>query len=376
MLQQEKAAPLAFERVRAVAAAHAAEADRDRRLAGPVVAAITAAGFPGHFVAKEHGGAAGGYTEFVDAVLAVAEGCASAGWCASLFASHARMAGFLPEPGRQEIWSDGASALVGAAFVPSGEVTRADGGWTLSGRWKFVSGVDFADHVLLFARDPEAEPPGLRVFAVPSGELDVEDTWFTSGMRGTGSRTVVLDGVFVPEHRTFLQKTMLAGIAEAPDAPAHQVPFRLVNGLTMVTPAIGAARGALSAWTEWIGGKTEVAMGKVQRSRDKASVRFALARASAELDAAELLVRRIAAVADEIGPVPPELVARSHRDHSVAAELAVSAVDRIQSCSGTSGQEEGNPVQRRWRDVHAAASHAALQFETAAGVYANHVFGA
>lgn len=373
MLQQNNAPPLV--RTRAVAAEHAAAADRDRRLDDSVVAAIKAAGFPGHFVAKEHGGAAGGYTEFVDSVLTVAEGCASAGWCASLFASHARLAGYLPEEGRADIWPDGATSLVGAAFVPSGEVTPAEGGWTLSGRWKFVSGVDFADWVLIFARDTTAEPPELRVFAVPAGEFEVEDTWFTSGMRGTGSRTVVLDGVFVPRRRTFRQKTMLDGAAETPDAPAHRVPFRLVNGLTMVTPAIGAARGALALWTEWIAGKTEVAMGTVLRSRDKAGVRFALTRAAAELDAAELLVRRTAATGDEAGKVPAELVARSHRDHAIAAELAVSAVDRIQNCSGTSGQEEGNPLQRHWRDVHAAASHAALQFETAAGVYANHVFG-
>jgi two-component flavin-dependent monooxygenase len=364
--------PRALAAARDTAAAHTVAADRERRLAGPVVDAIRAAGFARHFVPPAHGGSGAGFAAAVEGALTVASGCAAAGWCASLFAGHARMAGHLPVRARAEIWDGGPDVLIGAAVVPGGTAEAGPGGYVLRGRWRFVSGVDVADWVLLFAPDPDAAGE-LRVFAVPAGDVGVDDTWHTVGMRGTGSRTVVADGVTVPRHRTFRQRDLLAGSAPEPATPAHAVPFRMVNGLTLAAPAVGAARGGLAAWTGWISDRTEVVMGRTVRATDKGSVRDALARASAELDSAELLLRRIADAADAGGPWDAGLVARSHRDHAFAADLARSAMDRLARCCGTSGQQEDHPVGRFHRDVAAATSHAALQLETAAGVYAGHV---
>ena len=113
-------------------------------------------------------------------------------------------------------------------------------------------------------------------------------------------------------------------------------------------------------------------MGRKVAAREKASVQAALARSSAAIDAAEMLLMRIAAVADGDEPVGPGIVARSHRDCAVVAEYLTDAVDRLQRASGARGQSEDNPIQRAWRDVHAAASHAALQFDPNAAVYARH----
>ncbi|MEV5374516.1 acyl-CoA dehydrogenase family protein [Streptomyces nondiastaticus] len=375
MPETGSAAPLsaAAGGARRVVAEHAERADLDRGLDPQAVRALTEAGFARHFVPQRFGGAAGGFTDFVGAVAEVSQGCAAAGWCASLFASHARMAAYLPADGQKEIWQDGPDALISAGFVPGGTARPAAGGWTLSGSWNFVSGVDHADWALLSAWEPGPGEKRLRFFAVPRHDWTVQDTWFTVGLRGTGSRTAVLDEVFVPGGRTLDQAVLLTGTApETPPARCHAVPLRLVNGLTMVTPALGAATGALHAWTRWIGQKTEVLMGRTVQAAEKASVQSALARSSAAVDAARLVIGRIAADADTgagAGATP-----RSHRDFAVVAETLVEAVDRLQRESGARGQAQGSAVERAWRDVHAAASHAALQFDSNAAVYARHAF--
>ncbi|MFC5183728.1 acyl-CoA dehydrogenase family protein [Actinomadura harenae] len=363
------------EAVRSVAAAHASAAEDERRLSAPVVQAITQAGLARLFVPDGFGGGHGRFADLLHQVSTIAEGCASAGWCASLFASHPRMAAFLPPEGRRDLWGDGPDVLISAGVVPGGTVTRCGPGWELGGEWGFVSGVDHADWVLVSGWEPGTTERRLRFFAVPRDECGVRDTWFTTGMRGTGSKTVVLDGVAVPAHRSFAQQDVLAG-APDPDPPFLRVPFRLVNGLTMIAPALGAVRGALHRWTEWVAGKTEMSMGRVVQARDKATVQAALARSATAVDAAELLMGRIARIADSGREVTPGDVARSHRDYAVVAEYLVEAVERLYRVSGARAQMLGGPVERAWRDVHAATAHAALQFDTNTAVYAGHVLRA
>ncbi|MFL1428173.1 MULTISPECIES: hydrolase [unclassified Nocardiopsis] len=347
---------------------HAARADADRTLPGPVVDALVEAGFARHFVPAEHGGDAGTFTDHLHRAALVAEGCASAGWCASLLSSHARLATFLPPEGQKTLWAQGPDARISAGVVPSpgAEVSRSDGGWVLSGQWNFVSGVDFADWILLAAWEQEQGRPRLRFFAVPRSECRIEDNWFTVGMRGTGSKRVVVESVAVPASLSFLQADLLH-----PDRPGAP-PFRLVNGLAMVAPALGAARGALDHWAAWISTKTEMVMGAPVQARDKGSVQRAMVRASSAIDVVELLMGRTAAIADLGLPVDDGTVARGHRDYGVSAEALADAVETVMRASGARGQDETSPVTRAWRDVHAATSHAALQFDGNAAVYVRH----
>ena len=113
--------------------------------------------------------------------------------------------------------------------------------------------------------------------------------------------------------------------------------------------------------------------GTVVHAAERPGVQSALARASAAIDGAGLLLGRIAAVADSREPVPAGVVPRSHRDYAIAADQLAGAVETLLRASGSRGQAAGGPVERAWRDVHAAASHAALQFDSNAALYARHV---
>ncbi|MFI1718993.1 acyl-CoA dehydrogenase family protein [Streptomyces litmocidini] len=365
-------APLAHARLRAAAARHAEEAERTGLLHPEAVEAMTAAGLARHFVPRRWGGRAGGFAELLDTVAETGTACASTAWCAVLLAAHGRLAAHLPTEGQRELWGDSPDVRVAAAIVPpAGRLARVPGGWTLSGEWAFASGIEHADWVLLASLDHSGGgAPAYRVLAVPREVVRIRETWDAVGLRATGSHGVAVDGVFVPEHRTFLREALVAGVADADAAPCHRVPYQLVAALLFAAPALGAARGALEAWTLLVG------MRRLPDGRpltDDPAVQQTLARCSAEIDAARLLLEAAAARAD--GPAPgPAAVALNQRDAALAVDLLTGAVERLLRTGGARGLVAGGALARAWRDIHAIAAHAALQPAPAAAAYAATVF--
>lgn len=345
----------AAEKVRILAAQHAAEADRTRELAPEVVEAIREAGFARHFVARGLGGTEGSFAELTRAIVTVGESCPATAWCAALSAYSARFAAHLPQKGHEAIWGDSPDAVVATALMPAGRARKTEDGWLLSGKWSYVSGVDFADWLLLCAAVPAPEgPPELRFFAVPRGAYTVHKTWDSIGMRATGSHTVAVDGQPVAEHLSFPRADMLTGRNQGSDADAHNVPFQAVGGLTFIGPVIGATAGALDACVRALAGK-----------RRTPETELLLVRASGRIDAARHLVAENAEVIDE-RRFTPELMARNERNATFAAEMLVEAVGLLVTAGGSSGLSESLELQRFWRDVTSAASHVALKYETAA----------
>jgi two-component flavin-dependent monooxygenase len=349
----------------------AADAETNRRLDPEVVHGVLTAGFARHFVPARHGGRAATFTELIEPVAVLGEACVSAAWCASLTAALGRMTAYLPVEGQAEVWSGGPDALIVGALMPLGRAEPADGGWRLSGTWPFVSIVEHADWALVCAMVPGEGRPEPWFFAVPRTEHRVADTWHTMGMRGTGSNTLILDDVFVPAARGCSRESIAAGDATAAEAVCHTVPMRAVNGLAFAGPVLGAARGAAAAWTPWVAEKLAGGSNAVS-ALDRGTYEQTLARAHGEIDAAQLLLERVARVADA-GRITPLDVARGSRDCALAAETLVTATDRLFTTAGTRAQADSNPLQRFWRDAHAAASHIGLQFGTAATAYAGRV---
>ncbi|WP_405888366.1 acyl-CoA dehydrogenase family protein [Streptomyces sp. NBC_01136] len=367
-----------------VAAEHARLADTERKLADDVVAALTASGLPGHFVPRRWGGAEGTFAALLAEVAAVAEGCTSAAWCGMLWAAHGRFAALLPEEGQREVWGASPDVRIAAALMPPAGSARplpGGDGWQVRGTWTCVSGVDFADWVLVSAPEPYEESARVRVFAVPAREVEVEDTWDSTGLRGTGSHTVVIRDAVVPYHRSFLQADLIRGrehsdsdsaSASAPDrARCHTAPAQLAGGILFCAPALGAARRALRVWSRWAAAK---APGSGRPNHDSAAVRDTLATASAHVEAAGLLLARAAERADT-EPVTDLLVAANQRDAAVAAELLAGAVDKMFRTGGAHIRDAGGELQRLWRDVHTVASHGVLRLEPVAAAYARAALG-
>ncbi|MEU9031029.1 hydrolase [Streptomyces sp. NPDC048383] len=352
-----------------LAAEHAHASETARTLAPPVAEAVIAAGFPGYFAPVAHGGAAGTFTGLLDAVAALGEGCTSAAWCASVVASAGRMTAYLPAAGQEAVWHKGPDTVVSAGLVPSGTAERGPGGWRLNGTWPYVSAVDFSDWTLVAARARTPEGQQVRIFAVPRTDYRIEDTWFTVSLRGTGSNSVVLDDVLVPDELSVPLDVLLAGPAPESDAACHQVPLKAGNGLTLAAPLLGATRGALRRWSHLVQGKLAGPAGAISGAQDAGPFEQLLARAEGETDAAQLLLERVARTTDE-GPYSALDSARNGRDSALAADLLASVVDRLLRTAGTRAQAEGEELQRRWRDVNCGAGHSGLQFAPLAGTYA------
>ncbi|MFJ5034165.1 acyl-CoA dehydrogenase family protein [Streptomyces sp. NPDC088560] len=351
----------------------AESADAAGRLAPDTVEALAAAGFTSAFAPAGQGGAGATFEAVTRAVAAIGEGCTSAAWLASLWAYNGRFSAFLPEEGREEVWAKGPGTRLVSSMVAAGvEAEEVDGGWSLSGRWLYVSGVEFADWALLSSAPPREGDRSIRVFAVPRDSFTHEESWSTLGMRATGSHTLLVERAFVPRYRSFVWDDMRRGSLPAPaGSPAHAAPLFAVNGLTFAAPVLGAARAALRLVEQHLGKQPSGA-----RAAARETARIAYTRAACEIDAAALLLARVAATADGGGLAEDGAAVRNHRDATLAVELLVGAVDRLFHVTGTRGQATSHPMQRIWRDVHAAGSHAALQFEPAALAYTQRLIAA
>lgn len=360
--------------VAAIAARCVAEAEQGRQLRPEVMDAVLEAGFARHFVPVGCGGDAGTFAELTRAVLAIGEACASTAWCASLTASMSRMVAFLPEEGYREVWSDGPDTLIVGSVTPLGKALPVDGGWRLSGTWPYISAVEYSDWALLCGVVEAGEQRESKMFAVPRSAYEIRDTWFNVGMQATGSNTVVVADCFVPTSRAFNREDLFVGrtVDTGLGAPCFSAPLQAVNGLSFVVPALGAAKGALKHFTEYIGNKIRTAPslpGVPGVAGNRTTYEMTLARSASELDAAQLLLARAAEVADQGGAVTPLEVTRNLRDCSVGIDLIVTAVDRMFRAAGTTGQSAAGPLQRFWRDVTSISTHMAIQFEPAARAY-------
>jgi alkylation response protein AidB-like acyl-CoA dehydrogenase len=375
-----------------VSAEDATRADAEGVLPKRVVAELVAAGFPRRLVPVRWGGEESSFEELFYAITCVGESCASAAWCAALWALHGRYAARLPEQGQREIWRDtgwntaestdstkpGAAAVrVSAAVVPpAGEARRVEGGWVVGGRWEYASGIEHAHWVLLAAREepgegPAAGPGGIRVVAVPRSELEIDYGWDAVGLRGTGSHQVIARDVFVPDRRamTFAEMTRAE---PGPDTSRSQAaPAFLFGGVLLSAVALGAARSAVADWTRRATAPAATPSARPSLLSDPVAAQ-ALTRSSGELEAARLLLTEAARRADS-GPLDDAAVAANMRDVAVAVGLLVESVERLLRVGSTAAREADGRFHRGWRDVCTAASHGALRLGTAATVYARSV---
>lgn len=350
--------------VAALAAERAEESERRRGLPAEVMRAVVEAGFARHFVPRALGGDAGTFADLAAAVTELGRACPSTAWCASVTAHLGRMAAFMPAAGLRDVWGDGPDSVVVGSLIPGAQAEAVAGGWLLTGKWPYISAVEHADWALLCATVSTEGGSRARMFAVPRSDFSVSETWNDIGMRGTGSHTLVADGVHVPEHRVADRDDLLVGRCPGSTAVCHTVPLRAVNALSFATPALGAARGMLAAWRACVAPKCS------GEPSARLTYENAFARSAGEVDAAELMLDRSAQVADDGGGKSAREESRNLRDCALATDFLLSAADRLFRSAGTSAHSGDAPLQRFWRDMHSMSSHVVLRFDSAASYYA------
>lgn len=172
--------------------------------------------------------------------------------------------------------------------MPRGQVESVDGGFKFSGRWGFSSGVDHADWLFLGGFVPSqnsAGPPDYRTFLVPRADISINENWHTWGLRGTGSKEVVIENAFVPEYRTHRAIDGFTGMSPGlvvNTSPLFKIPFGQIFVRAVSTASIGALKGALDAFRNYA--STRVSTNDLSRTAEDPSAEIAAAEAASAIE--------------------------------------------------------------------------------------------
>ncbi|HKN54396.1 MAG TPA: flavin-dependent monooxygenase [Amycolatopsis sp.] len=331
---------------------------------------------------KPYGGYEADPVTFYTAVKLIAGACGSTGWVASILGVHPWHVALFDAQAQEEVWSEGHDVRISSSYAPMGKATVVEGGYRLSGRWSFSSGCDHCTWVLLggpaFA---DGKPVDFCTYLLPISDYSIVDVWDTVGLRGTGSNDIVVEDVFVPQHRALsfiaTSKCRTPG-QEVNPGPLYRLPYGSVHPTTITAPIIGMAQGAYDAHVEHQRKRVRAAYAGEQSKEDPfAKVR--IAEAASEIDAAWLqLTHNIEelyqlAIRGEKMPISTRL--RVRRDQVRGTERAIWAIDRLFENSGGRALQRGTPIQRFWRDAHAGRVHAANDAERAYVMFGTGAFG-
>lgn len=376
MARARAIAELARERAR--------QTEADRRVGEDMIERMRQADLFRVMQPRAYGGFEYGFDVFFEIVAAIARGCGSTGWVYSLLASHQWLIACFPRAAQDEVWQD-RSALAAGTYAPVGQAVAADGGYRLTGKGSFCSGCDNAQWQLLGGMIPQpggAAKPGF--FLMPTADCVIDDNWHTMGLAGTGSKNLVARDVFVPAHRTLafaeLADAIAPGMRDNPN-PLYRQSFLAVLPIAIVSPVLGMAEGALADFLAMTGVRTTrgAVAGGNRRMAELTTVQMRAAEASALIDAARLLMARdlaqALATATRGEAIGIDVRLRNRRDQAFCVRLLVQAIDALFFAAGGQGLFLDQPLQRAWRDAHAAASHISLNWDSTGSMYGQYMLG-
>ena len=346
----------------------AVEAEKIGKLPDATVKSMKAIGSIRLLQPKKHGGMEVHPREFAETVMATAALDPAAGWINGVVGVHPYQLAYADPKVGEEIWADDIDTWVASPYAPQGVAVPTDGGYIFTGRWQFSSGTDACDWIILGAMVGDANgaplmPPQMLHMILPRSDYQiVDDSWDVVGLRGTGSKDVIVDGAFVPSYRTMDGTKVMDGTAQREAGmtePLYLMPWSSMFPLGISSATIGIAEGALAAALDYQ--RQRVAASGVA-VKDDPYVMYAIGEAAADINAArqELLANadRIYDMVAAGKEVSFEDRAAGRRTQIRAVWRAVSAVDEIFARCGGNAARMDKPLQRYWRDVHVGQAHA------------------
>jgi 3-hydroxy-9,10-secoandrosta-1,3,5(10)-triene-9,17-dione monooxygenase len=343
---------------------YAAKTDAGRCLPDAVNAALTEAGFFRLVTPQRFGGYDASLRTVMEVVETLGAGDASAAWSVAIATVASSIAGRASVQAQQELFGSDPDARVAGGGDPAIAV-RVDGGVRLTGRWSYASGAHFATWASLAGA--VTDQSGAVVDAVmgfaPTSELTMEDTWHTTGMRGTGSNTWVGEDVFVPDHRLISMPAVVDGTWPAATAePIYRIPFVPLATVVLLGPLLGAGQSALDLVIEKAPRKGMHHTFFPSQS-ESVGVQIQLGEAAMKLCTARLhayeIVDRLDAIA-AVGDLDYETRAQMKAQTGYAAQQVLKAIHDLVNIHGAGSFAETNRMQQIWRDANTAARHAGL----------------
>jgi len=330
----------------------AAQTEHERRVSPELSDTLARAGLYQLCVPESLGGQEAPPQVLVESVEALAVADAAPAWCVAVCATAGMLTAYLPADAAREV-AGGGDNVLGGVFAPMGRAVAHDGGFTVSGRWRFASNAENCDWLMGGCRVGDA--PDVRLVLFPAQDAEVLDTWRVSGLRGTGSHDIAVEELVVPSAHT----ASLISDRPVQSGPLYSFPPFGLLALSIAAVALGIARGALDDVAELASVKTPT-MG-TRTLAERPATQAQLAQAEAALRAARVLLYAAVDAAWEAARAGSAIPLALRVDLRLAATHAVTtsaaAVDAAYSLGGGSVIYESSPLQRRFRDVHAATQH-------------------
>lgn len=345
-------------------AEHAAEGEKLRQVPEQVMGQLQASGIMHAVVPTSLGGHGLDLETFCEGVRELGKGCPATAWTTSFLMLHAWMLAKLPVESHDELFGSGKLPTAAAPLTPSGQLVGAPGGYLVSGRWEWATGIMHSDWCLVHGFDQRVEL-GTRFALIPISQLTIEDTWDTSGMRATGSNIVVVNDVFVPASHT-CEGTKLREQASGVTGDAlGALPFLPVLAFVASAPAVGAVEGAMDAYQERVRDRV-LAYSLDDKALDQPVIQSRLASLGSDVTGLAAAWRAgMSRLTSEQG-APTELLRTQSR---LAAAAAVRqsriTIGTIGEGAGASPYASSQPLQRLQRDVETLKGHVVFDWDRA-----------
>lgn len=346
-----------------------AESESTRVLSARAVALLHQAGLTRIVSPAAYGGYQMPVRALVEAERVVAQGSTAASWVLMVCAAHTFIAGRMPRRGQDEIFGTDPGMLIPGVPSPRGTAQRTAGGYLLNGRWPYASGADHGDWVLIGCRgvrNAAGESCPSLIVVMPKADVAIDDTWFTMGMRGTGSKDIVLDNITIPEHYAVPMAEAQMGTVPGIDVPLYRLPIRASLATMLLGTIVGMAERGLRTFIEQTRTRRDAysATPKV----DSAGMQRRVAEASAEIACAWALAQQNCDMLEQaMGRDPPMPIAartQARWNAAYAAHLCRQASNRLFEGAGAGAAHDSHALQVFFRDMNTATHHAMLDFDT------------
>lgn len=343
----------------------AARGDELMRLPDEVAAAIRRTGVVRCLQPKDYGGYESHPSDFFRAVFNIGIHNGSAGWVAGVVGVHNHELAQGDRRAQEELWGEDQDTWIASPYAPLGRARPVDGGWILNGHWTFSSGTDHCSWVTIGGLEADADGkvtgPEAIHFLLPRSDYEiVHDSWDVYGLRGTGSKDLIVRDAFVPQHRGIRTDPVTdgtAGAAAGRDGTLYRMPRNIIFAGAITAATLALAYGTLAKYIEWTRGRVS----RYGAARQDPYQLEALGAASADIDASLVQffhdLDRAYDIVDSGRLLTLDERAEIRRNQVRSAQRAVAAADWVFRLSGGSQLQMSLPMQRFWRDSQAALHH-------------------
>jgi 3-hydroxy-9,10-secoandrosta-1,3,5(10)-triene-9,17-dione monooxygenase len=361
-------------------AARAPQGARERRIARDTIAEMQAAGLFRVLQPRRWGGYELDIHSYFEIQMALGEGDMSVAWVYGVVGVHPWLIALLDDRAARDIWGADDTTLACSSLMPVGTSEPADGGFRLSGRWKYASGCEHCAFAFLGGAPPGGAPEERRIFLVPKSDYEIVDTWHVSGLKATGSHDIVIEDAFVPAHRSVTFADNFRGVAPGlavNTAPLYRLPFGQVFFRGVSTAAIGALQGMLNAYIGYA--KARVPRYAGAPASEDPVVQQTCAEAVCAIDEMKTVLHRNFTVLEGYaarGEMPPLKLRMEYKFHNAwVAERCSRLAARLFKATGSAGIFDDQPYGRILADINAGRSHISNQFEANARSFGATLFG-